>query len=215
MRKQTKSLKVGVIVALVVLLLLLPSVMLAQDGGEVTEDDTGSYCDSSMAQYLMEELELEGFDCEEMAGQGIGLGEIKKAWHLSFVLPGYDGNWEGLLAAKLEGQGWGNLKQAARISNGDPDLMEHYLTLRQDDVGWGEIKHAQALADAGIYSFDEALALLQSGVDWDEIKTELGAEGPPPWAGGKNKADKGQPPWAGGWKNVPSASSAESQSAKL
>ena len=94
MRKQTKSLRVGVIIALVVLLLLLPSVILAQDGDEAAEEETGSYCDDPMAQYLVEE---QGYNCEEMAAQGIGLGEIKKAWHLSFVLPGFDSwycNWK-------------------------------------------------------------------------------------------------------------------------
>jgi len=207
MRKQTKSLRIGFMVALVVMLLLLPSVILAQDGGEATEDETGSYCDSSMTQYLVEVLE--GFDCEQMVTDGIGLGEIKKAWHLSMVLPGYEENWEGLLVLKAEGQGWGNIKQAARIADGDPELMDQYLTLRQGGVGWGEISHAQALADASKYEFDDALALLQNGADWDELKAELGIEGPPPWAGGKNKANKGQPPWAGGGNKGASASSAK------
>jgi len=206
MRKQTKSLRIGFMVALVVMLLLLPSVILAQDGGEATEDETGSYCDSSIAQYLVEEL---GFVCQQMVTDGIGFGEIKKAWHLSMVLPGYEDNWEGLLVLKAEGQGWGNIKQAARIADGDPELMDQYLTLRQGGVGWGEISHAQALADASKYEFDDALALLQNGADWDELKAELGIEGPPPWAGGKNKANKGQPPWAGGGNKGASASSAK------
>ena len=93
------------------------------------------------------------------------------------------------------------------VKSKQPDeLMDQYLTLRQGDVGWGEIRHAQALADASKYGFDEALAFLQNGADWDEIKP-VDAEGPPPWAGGKNKPDKGQPPWAGGWKKGTIASS--------
>ncbi len=204
MRKLSKLFKVAALVALGVLLLIIPAVGFAQDGDEAAEEETGSYCDNPMAQYLVKELR---FNCEDMAEQGIGLGEIKKAWHLSFVLPGYEENWEGLLAEKIAGQGWGNLKQAARISNGDPALMDQYLALRESEVGWGVIKQAQAIADAGEYSFDAALALLQGGMDWDEIKTKLGIDGPPPWAGGKNKPDKGQPPWIGSWKDGTSASS--------
>ena len=196
MRKE--NLRSLVLLLVAAMLLLLPSTALAQDDQIDTNDDT-DYCSSPVAIYLVDEL---GFNCEELAAQGIGLGEIKKAWYLSMVLPGFEGDWESLLTLKASGQGWGNIKQAARLSEGDPILMEQYFALRQNDVGWGEIKKAQALVDAGLYDFEEALALVQDGLDWNAIKNELGYQGPPPWAGNNNKTNKGQPPWAGGWNGA-------------
>ena len=198
MTMRAKLTRFATILTLLLALASLSGTALAQDGDEVTTDETADYCESRMALFLVDEL---GFDYETLAADGVGLGEIKKAWELSLILPGYEDNWQGLLAAKMSGLGWGNLKQAAKLAGGDQLLMDQFLELRQADVGWGDIKHAQALADSGLYTFEEALALLESGVDWDELKAELGIEGPPPWAGGPKKATKGQPPWAGGWKN--------------
>ena len=143
--------------------IILPGLNLDQDDPV----DDGSYCDSRKAMALVEQL---GFDCEGLEAQGVGLGEIAKAWRLSQNLPGYDGDWEALLQRK------------------------------QDGFGWGEIRKAQSLDDAGILSFDEALDSFQSGLGWGDIKAELGLDGPPPWAGGgKNKEGKGgPPPWANG-----------------
>lgn len=148
------------LLALVPFLVILPG--LAQDPEE--ED---SYCNSRKAQALVEEL---GFDCPALEAEGVGLGEIDKAWRLSQSLPGYEGDWQELLQLKQEG------------------------------IGWGEIRKAQALDEAGILSFDEALDSFQNGIGWGEIKAEEGLEGPPPWAGnGKDKAGRGgPPPWANG-----------------
>ncbi|MGB3717606.1 MAG: hypothetical protein WA996_24530 [Candidatus Promineifilaceae bacterium] len=198
MRAQIRLIRVGGLIALATVLMLLPAVGLAQDGGDDVDDEASSYCNSPVAQYLVEEL---GFDCELMAVGGVGLGEIMKAWHLSQTIPGFEDDWESLLMLKKEGLGWGQVKMAARLGNGDPEMIEKYLTLRESDVGWGQINHAQALADAEILDFDEALDKFQNGMGWDEIKAELGLEGPPPWVGGKNKADKGPPVGAAGGKN--------------
>jgi hypothetical protein len=185
-----KYVKVGGLIALLMALVLLPAIGQAQEAEENDIEEDGSYCDRPQASYLTEEL---GFDCELMAEGGVGLGEIKKAWLLSQSLPGFEGDWEYLLAQKKEGFGWGQLKKAAWISDGDPKTIERYLALRANDVGWGQISQVQALADAEILDFDVVMGLFLSDKGWGDIKTELGFDGPPPWAGGKNKANDGSP----------------------
>lgn len=151
------------LLGLVPFLVILPG--LAQDPIE----DEDSYCNSRKALALMEQL---AFDCAALEAQGVGLGEIDKAWRLSQSLPGFEGDWEELLQLKQEG------------------------------VGWGEIRKAQALDEAGIRTFDEALDGFLNGIGWGEIKAEEGLEGPPPWAGNGRDKDKpgrgGPPPWSNG-----------------
>ena len=158
--------KLMALLAIVPFFIILPDLNL--DQGDPVDDD--SYCDSRKALALVEQL---GFDCEAMEAQGVGLGEIVKAWRMSQSLPGYEGDWEALLQYKQEG------------------------------LGWGQIRNAQALDDAGILAFDEALERFQNGLGWGDIKAELGLEGPPPWAGnGKdNNVGNGPPPWAGQGKD--------------
>jgi len=224
MRAQRRLLGVGGLIALLMALMLLPAIGLAQDDGENDVDEDGSSCDRQQALYLEEAL---GINCERMVEAGVGLGEIKKAWLLSQSLPGFENDWEHLLALKKEGLGWGQIKKAAWISNGDPETIEQYLALRANDVGWGQISQAQALADAGILDFDPAMEFFLRELGWGDIKAERGLDGPPPWAGGKNKAyngpsdgeaggkskSNGPPPWAQNDKGgaaIPSASAGES-----
>lgn len=215
MRALIKKQGLGILIIVAAALLLLPAVALAQDGEEESIDETGNYCDSPVAQYLVEAYRI---DCKLMATNGVGLGEIMKAIHLSETLPGFEGDWEDLLALKQADLGWGQMKIASRLADGDPVVIGELLTLRQEnEVGWGQIKQAQALADAGIYgSTLEAALELQAGMGWGDIKAELGLEGPPPWAGGgkekkgngsssrvadgAEKNGHGPPPWAGGGK---------------
>jgi hypothetical protein len=183
-----KSKFIGVAL-LLLLLLAVPTVILAQDE-EVT-------CNPASAR-LAEVMDV---DCQELLDlrtEGYGLGEIMKAWYLAQELDGF-GDWRELLERKqAEGLGWGQFKMAARLA-GDGGDAEALLAYKQAGIGWGQIKKAQAIEASGLMDFAEALTLLNSGAGWDEIQAQLGLEqGPPPWAGPKDKSDvgNGPPAWA-------------------
>lgn len=185
---------------LAAVLLLIPAVSLAQDSDG--EDDGALTGCNPVALRLAEEMQV---DCAVLLGlqnQGVGLGQMMKAWHLS---QGLDTDWLTLLNRKQEeGIGWGQFKMAYRLAgeDGDPEAL---LALKQDGLGWGQIKQARAIDEAGLMSFDEAVAMMQDGLGWGEIRAQLELEpGPPPWAGGgKDKSDQGPPAWsnAGGKNN--------------
>lgn len=173
---------------LLLLLLTVPAVILAQE--EAT-------CNPA-ATRLAEVMDISCQELLDLQAEGYGLGEIMKAWYLAEDLEGF-GDWRALLEMKqAEDLGWGQFKMAARLAgeDGDPEAL---LALKQSGAGWGLIKKAQAVEAAGLMSFDEVLALFQGGAEWDEIRAQLGLdEGPPPWAGPKNKdrGNNGPPPWA-------------------
>ncbi len=182
------KLKVVSLGLLLLLLLTVPAIILAQE--EAT-------CNPA-ATRLAEVMDISCQELLDLQAEGYGLGEIMKAWYLAEDLEGF-GDWRALLEMKqAEDLGWGQFKMAARLAgeDGDPEAL---LALKQSGAGWGLIKKAQALEAAGLMSFDEALALFQGGAGWDEIRAQLGLdEGPPPWAGPKNKdrGNNGPPPWA-------------------
>ena len=179
---------------LLLVILAIPAVIMAQEE---------PVCNPA-AERLAAAMEVDCQELLDLQAQGYGLGEIMKAWYLAEDLAGF-GDWQAMLEMKQnEGLGWGQFKMAARLAgeDGDPQAL---LDLKQEGIGWGQIKKAQAVADSGLMGFDEALALFQSGAGWDEIRAELGLEeGPPPWAGPKDKGDKGDkgpPPWANNDQN--------------
>ena len=80
---------VGVLILLVILL-VLPANVLAQD--EDDEDRNPRVCNPVMVR-LAEEM---GEDCEDLLAlqqEGHGLGEIIKAWYLSQSSADFDGTW--------------------------------------------------------------------------------------------------------------------------
>ncbi len=193
MNTKKRRLNVSIIIGLLVLLLILPAMVLAQDDEPLDPE----FCNPFMER-LAEEM---GVDCAkilELRAEGFGLGEIMKAWYLSKELTGFGEDWEDLLRSKQDGQiGWGQFKMAQRMAGdeGDPVAL---LALKQSGIGWGHIKKAQALDEAGIMKFGVAIEMSEQDLDWDKIQEELGLPpGPPPWAGGgKDKSDQGPPPWS-------------------
>lgn len=193
MRSATSKPKVIGITLLLCILVAIPAASMAQDREQT--------CNPAAAR-LAEVMDKECQDLLDLRAEGYGLGEIMKAWYLSQDLEGI-GDWQDLLEKKKgEGIGWGQFKMAYRIAgkDGDPQAL---LDLKQTGVGWGLIKKAQAMEEARLMSFDEALEAFQGGMGWDEIRDKLGLEeGPPPWAGPKNrvknqdKGGNGPPPWA-------------------
>jgi hypothetical protein len=184
MSRKAKFLGLSLVLLLV---LAVPTVILAQE--EVT-------CNPA-ASRLAAVMEIDCEDLLELQAEGYGLGEIMKAWRLADDLDGFD-DWRELLEMKQDEElGWGQFKMATRLAGEDGDAQA-LLELKQSGIGWGIIKKAQAIAAAGLMSFEEAIAAFESGADWDEIRAELGLEeGPPPWAGPKDKdKDNGPPPWA-------------------
>ena len=188
-----------VLVALVVMLFLaLPAAVPAQ------EDDT-NWC-NPVARSLAAEM---GVECQALLayqGQGIGLGQIMRAWYLAQSLPDYGGDWQTLLQQHQDGFGWGQIVKADRLARLSGRSSEELLALKASGLGWGRIMQASAIAAAGIgLTFDEAIALLQGGAGWGEIRQQLDLPpGPPPWAGGGppwagrgNGRGRGRPPWAG------------------
>ena len=196
MNRVNPKAKVIGIVLLLGLLLAVPAVILAQ-GDEVA-------CNPAAAR-LAEVMSIECQELLDLQAEGYGLGEIMKAWYLAEDLDGL-GDWRELLEKKqAEGLGWGQMKMASRLA-GEDGNAQALLELKQSGIGWGQIKKAQAFEASGLLGFDEALALFESGAGWDEIRAQLGLEeGPPPWAGpkDKNKGDNGNgpPSWANNDKN--------------
>ena len=154
-------------------------------------------------------------DCEVLMGlhaDGIGFGQIMKAWRVSQMVSEDGLDWEDLLQRHVqEDLGWGEVMMAYRLAASFDVDPEDLLALKvEDGLGWGQIKQAFALADADLdITVDEALALFAQGLEWGEIRQELGLPpGPPPWAGGfmrigplapaEDTAEPGPPPWAGG-----------------
>ena len=172
----------------------VPTVILAQDD-EAT-------CNPAAAR-LAEVMDIKCQELLDLQAEGYGLGEIMKAWYLAEDLEGL-GDWRELLEKKqAEGLGWGQMKMASRLAGKDGNAQA-LLDLKQSGIGWGQMKKAKVVEASGLMGFDEALALFQSGAGWDEIRAQLGLEeGPPPWAGpkDKNKGDNGPPPWANNDKN--------------
>ena len=83
MRENLKAATVVLAVTAVVLAVFLPSNVFAQSD-DTEAEDSANFCGSPVAQNLVDEL---GFDCEQLAAQGIGLGEMKLG-HASCPLPG-------------------------------------------------------------------------------------------------------------------------------
>jgi len=202
MEKNTRRKLIGIIFLLIILL-AVPAMVLAQEGD--AEDEGVIVCNPAMER-LANEI---GIDCSvimDYQTNGVGLGNIMKAWHLSQSLTGFEENWDTLLARKqAEGLGWGQFKMAQRLAGDsyDPDLL---LNKKQEGYGWGHIKKALALDAAGIVSLEDAFNMTEDDLDWDKIREENGyPPGPPPWAAGgkdKDKSGHGPPPWANaGGKN--------------
>lgn len=196
MDKFSPRAKVISILILLGLLLAVPTVILAQD-----EEPA---CNPAAAR-LAEVMDIACQELLDLQAEGYGLGEIMKAWYLAEDLEGL-GDWMELLEKKQSEQlGWGQMKMAVRLA-GESGNAQQLLDLKQSGIGWGQIKKAQALDEAGLVGFDEALALFESGAEWDEIRAQLGlGEGPPPWAGPKDKVKgnngHGPPSWANNDKN--------------
>ena len=189
MKRVRTNPKVVGLILLLALLMVLPAVSLAQEE-EVS-------CNQAAIR-LTKLMEIKCQDLLDLQAKGYGLGEIMKAWYLAQDLEGF-GEWQDLLERKqTENLGWGQLKMASRLAGEDGDA-EALLELKQSGVGWGHIKKAQAMEASGLMSFDEALAAFEADAGWDEIRDQLGLEeGPPPWAGpkDKDKGDNGPPAWA-------------------
>jgi hypothetical protein len=190
----------GMAALLLVVFVAVPLTGLAQGDDPATAAGENLVCNPAV-QTLADQM---GVDCQvllDLQQQGLGLGEIMKAWALSQSLPGFSGTWQDLLRQKEAGTGWGQLKMAYQLADGNISA-EALLALKNSGVGWGQIKQAQALAATGLISFDEVLQLIQSGLGWGDIRDQLGLPpGPPPWAGGginQNNGSQGQgpPPWA-------------------
>ena len=199
MKKITRRLRVAGILGLLFLLLLLPVLVFAQDDGE----EDSPVCNPVMMRLAQEMSLAQEMDvtCESLAAlqtEGVGLGQIMKAWHLSGDLEGFGDDWKELLIRKQEeGIGWGQFKMAQRLAGaeGEPGPL---LDLKQKGFGWGHIKKAIALAAAGFIDFDDAIGMAEGDLDWDAIREANDLPpGPPPWASsGKDKTDQGPPPWA-------------------
>jgi hypothetical protein len=203
MEKSTRRRKLIGIILLFIVLLAVPAMVLAQEGDG--EDEDAITCNPAMER-LAEET---GINCSvimDYQTNGVGLGNIMKAYYLSKSLSGFDEDWESLLARKQEaGLGWGQFKMAHRLA-GDSYNPNDLLTKKQEGYGWGHIKKALALDAASIISLEDAFNMTEDDLDWDKIRGEKGyPPGPPPWAAGgkdKDKSALGPPPWANaGGKN--------------
>jgi hypothetical protein len=193
---ENNRIKPGAVVLLMLVLLLIPLQVIAQD--EDTEEK-GTDCNPVMLE-LAGEM---GIGCPELVGLrngGAGLGEIMKAWHLSQNLEAYNDDWQSLLEMKQQNIGWGQFKMAYRLSNSREEA-EQLLALKQSGMGWGQIRKAQAISEAGLgLTFEQALEFARGDMDWGEFQEQQGLpQGPPPWAGGnKVRENQGKPPWANG-----------------
>ena len=197
MKWETTWIKASMILLLMLVMLLVPLQVIAQDGDD--NDEEKSVCNPVMLE-LAREM---GADCQHLLRLqkgGAGLGEIMKAWHLSKNLEAYSGDWQTLLDMKQQDVGWGQFKMAYRLANTE-EQANQLLTLKQSGIGWGQIRKAQAISEAGLgLSFEQALEFVQGDTDWAEFQEQHGLlQGPPPWAGGeKNREGQGKPPWANG-----------------
>jgi hypothetical protein len=197
MKKSTRRRKLIGISFLFIILLAVPALVLAQEGEG--EDEDAITCNPGLER-LATEMGIECSALMDYRADGVGLGNMMKAIHLSQSLTGFDETWESLLARKqAEGLGWGQFKMAQRLA-GDSYDPNDLLNKKQEGYGWGHIKKALALDAAGIISFDDALNMTEADLDWDKIREENGyPPGPPPWAASgkdKDKTGHGPPPWA-------------------
>ncbi len=197
MKISTRRHKLIGFILLFILLLAVPAIVLAQEGEDGDED--AILCNPAMDR-LATEMTIDCSVLMDYRANGVGLGNIMKAYYLSNSLTGFGETWESLLDRKqAEGLGWGQFKMAQRLAGGsyEPDAL---LLKKQEGYGWGHIKKALALDAAGIMDFDEALTMTEDGLDWDKIREENGyPPGPPPWAASgkdKDKTGHGPPPWA-------------------
>jgi hypothetical protein len=188
--------------AILVVTLLFAGTVAADDGDDADDGDTLT-C-NPVVTYLMEET---GLSCDailEYQAQGIGLGQIMRAWYLSQNLPGYTDDWETLLLDHAAGLGWGQLMKAYWLADAWGETLEmsgqDLLDLKESGLGWGQIMKVAAIAGDENFEGDwhDVLTMMEQGAGWGTIRDELGLPpGPPPWAGGP-AMPQGKPPWAGG-----------------
>jgi hypothetical protein len=195
---------------LLIICLIIGVLFLGMAMSVLAEDDDPALSCIPFARSLAVRM---GVECEEIMAlhaEGIGLGQIMMAWNLSLMAPEDGLTWEELLQRRVEEDlGWGQVKMAYRLATAfDADPEELLARKVVDGLGWGQIKQAYALADADLISVDGALELFALGLEWGDVRDALGlAPGPPPWAGGPNRAapsgavgrpkNPGPPPWAG------------------
>lgn len=167
-----------VVVLIVLLLILLPPSVLAsslpQPASQDDEPDDGGgrepqpLCNPAAAR-LASWIGVECAVLETYIAQGVGLGEIARAFMLSRAFP--ELTWEEFLEWRMgggeqEGVGWGEIQKAywlGRMLGADPQEL---LTAHLSGQGWGEI-----------------LQQYRQGPG----KPSWAQQGPPPWAHGRGK----------------------------
>jgi len=182
---------------LITLLLLLPTVTLAQDGDD---EEPLAHC-NPVALRLSETMEV---DCEQLLkllANGHGLGQVMQAVYLvegAGNLAESASNLayvEDLLQQKKEQNiGWGQLKMARRLA-GEDGKVEELLRLKRDEgLSWGQIKKFEDLVD--YMGYEEAIKWLKTDSEWE-------GEGPPPWAASsKDKIKNGNGNSPPAWSNA-------------